>query len=264
METESDSQNVAVARAEQHLRRMKRYRTLVFVAAAGFICYGLLPRMGHVTRSARKTADLVGAAASAPAMKIDQLELSAFQLGKSVSDYSAMRLLNEKYRPGQVHAGDLTSARAEIETRLSALHIAVDPDALEFSWRPGDFDSPASGLLTDALARKYGQRIRAAYLLGVRLMSTRWRAARLRDTMVWESSSSTPAGISDPASKNSPAAILSTLEAMASQVIGSVDLDEFSPPAAVGDLIRSENSAADSLLLQLFSLDMAVETRLSH
>jgi hypothetical protein len=262
METESDSLNAADERNERHQRRLKRYRALVFIALVGIICYGLLPRMAPVTKSVKSAAATLVASAPAQASGSDSLELSAFRLGKSVSDYSAMQLLGERRHPGDVHEANLTNARANIEARLANLRIAVDPQTLEFTWKPGFFDSPASGVLADALAEKYGGRIRALYLLGARLMSVRWRLAWLQDTVVWETSANPLAGASDPASGNTPDAMLTALNAMTSDVIGEVAPNEFPPPAAVEDLIRSQNTAADSLLLHLFSLDMAVETRL--
>jgi len=264
METEPNSQTVAAQRADQHLRRIKRYRTLAFVAMVVFICFGLLPGLGHIARSARKAAVTLGPTGAVPAAGLHSIELSAFHLGKSVSDYSAMRLLDEQHRPGEVNELNLTSAHAAIEARLSALRLEVDAATLEFTWKPGTFDSPASVLLADALARKYGETIRASYLLGARLMSVRWRVTRLQDTVTWETSANRSPGAAGPVSDNTPAAILAALEAMTSAVIGKVALQEFAPPAAVLDLIRSGNSAADSLLLHLFSLDMAVETRLSR
>lgn len=264
METDSNPQNDTPQPDARHQRRLNRYRTVAIVVIVGFICYELLPKTARVVTSAKTAAATLRTAAPVRSARTDSLELTAFQLGKSVSDYSAMRLLDARLPPGEVHEADLASVRAAIEARLSALQIAVDPDALQFTWKPGAFDSSGSGLVADALARKYGDKIRSPYLLGVRLMSARWRLARLQDTLVWETSANTPAAAPGTASENTPAAMLTALQTLTFALIGNVDLEEFQPPTAVQDLVRSENSAADALLLRLFSLDMAVETWLAR
>lgn len=246
METESNSENSAASPLERHLRRVGRYRTGAFLVLAGCIVYAMVPHMNHAAKSAAKVADVVASAAPTRATTPHSLALSAFELGKSVSDYSALQSLDERPGPGHKSGQALAKARAALQARLAALQLGVNPDALEFTWKPGVFDSPAAALIADTLARKFGEPLRTPYVLGAGLMSARWRVARWSDT------------------RDDQDTLLAPLDEMTHTMIGTVDLGEFQPSTAVADLVRSENDESDTLLLHLFSLDLAVETRLGY
>jgi hypothetical protein len=267
MENESNSHSGARERLPAHLHRMKRYRRIALVIFLCFAAYGLLPHMWTALRSARQEAGAVGSIAPTPGGRSLYVELEAFRLGKSVADYSARRLIQASARPGQPDSPDLLRERTVIQARLAALQTQVSFETLDANWQSGTFDSPASHFVADALALRYDVQVRTAYLLGAQWMSARWRAGRLQNTIVWERGPDPAArseGAAGAGSANTPAALLSTLQTLTLGVIGrQIKPNEFQPPMVVRDLIRSENSAADALLLQLYSLDMAVETALA-
>lgn len=261
------------ARQAGYEHRMKKYRTTALIV---FACvFGLEMLHSHPrppTSGMSPVAQRSSASARPTALR--RADLSAFRLGKMIADYSALLQLR---RQNRVHAGDTQRLQAlgiQLQAALRLLNVPVKIEQLDFDWQTSNLMAPAGDLLTQSLASQYDPHTSVLYQLGVQLMAARWRASSFQDTLVLSaaatdttapgSGADNPGTVNDRQAIPATRAILATLHAKTTEAIGKFDLARFQPSVAVTDLLHTPDIATESLLLQIYSLDLAAETLLAQ
>lgn len=260
MNTKSYEKRAQEPRVDRWVLAIRNHPVVAVLCVTAVISYGVASWVSNMSDVTKKVAEVIGVSESDEAKKTRRLKLAAFHFGHAVSNYSAMLFLSRKDPADNKYEGALKAARAEISVRLSNLHLSVKFDDVDFTWSQGTFGSSQALYLFGETLAEYGEEIQEAYLLGADLTTARWRARRFQDSIIWHDKR----GVRAPPDRNDSDAILADLNERASDTIGPVDLTRFKPSKELKGLIHSNNSEADSMLLRVISLDIVVDTQLTH
>jgi hypothetical protein len=253
------------SRRTAYARRMKSYRTTAVVVLAAVFGFEILS-----TRPGPNTQTVATSPVARRSTALRMADVAAFRLGKMSADYSALLRLRRQNRDrdgDERHKDDALGGR--LEAALIRLKVPVKIDQLDFDWRTSPFGAPAFDILRQSLASEYDEHTGAVYQLGVQLMAARWRAVSFQYTLTARSAGAPLTALAAPNAENPVAvhdrqAILAMLRAQSTAAIGKFELARFQPSVAVTDLLRTPDSATESMLQQIYSLDLAVETVLAQ